>query len=63
MSGRAFTAPEYVPGSRASTFAWAEAISAAGSRLCDEGHEDEALACFVVAGKLLEKVEAWGRPS
>lgn len=53
--------PSTVPGSRASAMAWAEAISQAGSALCDEGFEDDAIQCFLVAGSLLEKVEAWGR--
>jgi hypothetical protein len=61
--GDTYHAPEAVSGSRASAMAWAEAISAAGAALSDEGFEDEALGCFRVAGELLEKVEAWGRPA
>lgn len=63
MHGGGFHSAPAVSGSRASAMAWAEAISMAGSQLCDEGFEDEALGCFRVAGDLLEKVETWGRPA
>jgi hypothetical protein len=47
-----FYAPSAVAGSRASATAWAEALSAAGKQLSDEGFEDQAVMCFVAAGEL-----------
>lgn len=41
---------------RAEALAWAEAISAAGERIEDDlGFEEEAICCYIVAGRLLER--------
>lgn len=38
---------------REEALSWAEALSAAGERICDLGLEDEGIACYEVAGDLL----------
>jgi hypothetical protein len=47
-----FYAPSAVAGSRASAGAWAEALSATGKQLSDEGFEEQSVMCFVAAGEL-----------